>query len=186
MEVSSMYQSDESITEFRESYDVSGNFNEGDIILELVGAGEYVTSVHTSEPAFSYTYTNFVKDFHLYFPFSDFQLSRTLNVAPTQLSPNSWSFIKAFELVCFGLDISEPSVAVFFSFYQIKKLFPNSAVSLSSQPNRGLFGLYSSHYKNYNDTFVRVRGGERGRDVMYSSDDEPLFPFYWTTNPGLR
>jgi hypothetical protein len=110
---------------------------------------------------------------------------RVLNVAPTQLSPNSWSFIKAFELVCFGLDIYEPSVAVFFSFYHIKKLFPNYIVSLSAQPHRGLFGLYSSNYKNYKDTFMRVRCGEGGRDAMYSSDDTPLFPFYWTTNPRL-
>jgi hypothetical protein len=95
------------------------------------------------------------------------------------------AFIKCFELGCFGLDISEPSVAVFFSFYQVKKLFPNSVVSLSSQPNRGLFGLYSFHYKNYKDSFVRVRGGEGCRDVMYSSDDEPLYPFYWTSRPRL-
>jgi hypothetical protein len=43
----------------------------------------------------------------------------------------------------------------------------------------------SSNYKNYKDTFVRVRGGDGCRDVMYSSDDEPLFPFYWTTKPRL-
>jgi hypothetical protein len=187
MEVSSIYQSAESVVKFRERHDVSGNFDEEHIILEPVDAGEYVTSVHTTDPAFFYMYTHFIKDFHLYFPFSEFQMSmlRVLNVAPTQLSPNSWSFIKAFELVCFGLDISEPSVAVFFSFYHIKKLFPNSIVSLSAQPHRGLFGLYSSNYKNYKDTFVRVRCGEGGRDAMYSSDDTPLFPFYWTTNPRL-
>jgi hypothetical protein len=188
MEVSSIYQSAKSVAKFRGRHDVSGDFDEDEVVLEPVEAGEYVTFVHTSEPAFFYMYTNFIKDFHLYFPFTEFQLSmlRVLNVAPTQLSPNNWSFIKAFELVCFGLDIVAPSVAVFFSFYQIKKLFPNSVVSLSGQPNRGLFGLYSSNYKNYKDTFVCVRGGDGGRDVMYSSDDdEPLFPFYWTTNPGL-
>jgi hypothetical protein len=94
-------------------------------------------------------------------------------------------FYQGFELFCFGLESSEPSVAVFFSFYQIKKLFPNSAISLSSQPNRGLFDLNSSHYKNYKDSFVRVRGGEGCRDVMYFADDEPFFPFYWTPNPKL-
>jgi hypothetical protein len=132
-------------------------------------------------------YTHFIRDFHLYFPFTPFQTSmlRALNVAPSQLSPNSWSFIKAFELVCFGLDISEPSVAIFFSFYHIKSLFPHSIVSLSAQPNRGLFSLYSSNYKNYKDTFVRVRGAEGVQNVMYSPDGEPLFPFYWTSNPRL-
>jgi hypothetical protein len=164
MEVSSIYQSAESVARFREKHDVSGEFDEEEVILEPVEAGEYVTAVHNTEPAFFYMYTHFIKDFHLYFPFTEFQLSmlRVLNVAPTQLSPNSWSFIKAYELVCFGLDIASPSVAVFFSFYQIKALFPNSVVSLSGQPNRGLFSLYSSNYKNYKDTFVRVRGGDRG------------------------
>jgi hypothetical protein len=76
-------------------------------------------------------------------------------------------------------------VAVFFSFYQIKSLFPNSIVSLSAHPNRGLFSLYSSNYKNYKDTFVRVRGAEGIQNVMYSPDGEPLFPFYCTSNPRL-
>jgi hypothetical protein len=187
MEVSSTYQSVEGVAKFIALYDVSGTFNESDVILEPVEEGEYVTCVPSSEPAFFYMYTRFIEDFHLYFPFTQFQMSmlRVLNVAPTQLSPNSWSFIKAFELVCFGLDISEPSVVVFFSFYHIKSLFPNNVVSLSAQPNRGLFGLYSSNYKNYKDAFVRVRGGEGCRDVMYAADDTPLFPFHWTTNPRL-
>jgi hypothetical protein len=159
-------------------YDVSRNFDEEVVVLEPVREGEYVTSTHTTGPPFFYMYTHFIKDFNLYFPFTSFQASmlRALNIAPTQLHPNSWAFIKAFELICFGLDIYEPSVAVFFSFYPVKKLFPNSTVSLSSQPNRGLFGLYSSHYKNYKDTFVRVRGGGGCRDVMYFADDEPLTP----------
>jgi hypothetical protein len=187
MEVSSLYESAESVAEFRKRLDVSGDFDEERVILEPVEAGEYVTSIHTADPPFFYMYTHFVRDFHLYFPFSDFQTSilRVLNVAPSQLSPNSWSFIKAFELICFGLDISEPSVAVFFSFYDIKKLFPNSIVSLSALPHRSLFSLFSSNYKNYKDTFVRVRGAEGCQNAMYSSDGEPLFPFYWTFNPRL-
>jgi hypothetical protein len=56
---------------------------------------------------------------------------------------------------------------------------------LSAQPNRGLFSLYSSNYKNYKDAFVRVRGREDCRDVMYAADDTPLFPFHWTTSPRL-
>ncbi|WJX62421.1 hypothetical protein P8452_47420 [Trifolium repens] len=187
MEVSSTYQSAEDVAKFRELYDVSGTFNEADVVLESVNEGEYVTGVPRSEPTSFYMYTRFIEDFHLYFPFTEFQKSmfRVLNVATTKLSPNSWSFIKAFELVCFGLDISEPSVAVFFSFYHIKSLFPNNAVSLSAQPNRGLFTLYSSNYKNYKEAFVRVRGREGCRGVMYADDDTPLFPFHWTTNPRL-
>jgi hypothetical protein len=132
-------------------------------------------------------YISLINQFNLFFSFTDFEGSilRALNVAPIQLHPNSWAFIKAFELVCLGLEISDPSIAVFFSFYQIKNLSPKYVVSLCSQPNRGLFGLYCSHFKNYKDSFVRIRGGERCQDVMYFEDGEPLFPFYWTNNPRL-
>ncbi|WJX77404.1 hypothetical protein P8452_60719 [Trifolium repens] len=187
MDVSSTYHSAESVAELRVKYDVSGDFEEDKVVLEPVGEGEYVTDVPRSGPTSFYMYTKFIKDFHLYFPFSEFQqfMLRVLNVAPTQLSANSWSFIKAFEIVCFGLDILDPSVAVFFSFYHIKNLTPNSIVSLSAQPNRGLFSLYSSNYKNYKETFLRVRGADGVRDIMYSPEDEPLFPFHWTSIPRL-
>jgi hypothetical protein len=32
---------------------------------------------------------------------------------------------------------------------------------------------------------VRVRGAEGIQNVMYSPDGEPLFHFYWTSNPRL-
>ncbi|KAK2390408.1 hypothetical protein QL285_063952 [Trifolium repens] len=187
MNVSSLCDSAERVAEFREKFDVSGDFKEDDAVLEPVGEGEYVTGVPSSGPTSFYMYTKFIEDFHLYFPFTEFQQSmlRVLNIAPTQLSANSWSFIKAFELICFGLDILDPSVAVFFSFYHIKNLSPNSLVSLSAQPNRGLFSLYSSNYKNYKETFWRVRGAEGIQNIMYSPEGEPLFPFHWTSNPRL-
>jgi hypothetical protein len=172
MEVSSIYQSVESVEEYRKRFDVSGTFDEKDVILEPVEEGEYVLGVPRSEHVTFYMYTKFIEDFHLFFPFTEFQKSmlRVLNVAPPQLSPNGWSFIRAFELVCYGLEIPEPSVAVFFSFYHIKNLCPQNVVPLSSQPNRGLFHLYSSNYKHYKDTFVRVRGAEHCPSVMYSDD----------------
>jgi hypothetical protein len=32
---------------------------------------------------------------------------------------------------------------------------------------------------------VHVRGAEGVQSVMYSLEGEPLFPFYWTSNPRL-
>jgi hypothetical protein len=96
MKVSSMYDSAESVAGFRVKYDVSGDFDEDDVVFEPVVADEYVTSVPAADPLFFYMYTHFIKDFHLDFPFSDFQTSmlRTLNVAPTQLSPNSGPLLR--------------------------------------------------------------------------------------------
>jgi hypothetical protein len=92
--------------------------------------------------------------------------------------------LRAFELVCLGLDL-EPRLGVFFHFYQIKSLFPGKQVSISSQPNRGLFSLYASNFKNYKDTFFCVRCGPRLPDLMYNAVGSPLFPFYWTQDPQL-
>ncbi|KAK2415666.1 hypothetical protein QL285_038128 [Trifolium repens] len=186
-EVSSMYQDVESVEVFRKKFDVSGTFNEEDVVLEPVEEDEYVVDVPRSDLVTFFMYTKFIEHFHLFFPFTEFQKSmlRVLNVAPPQLSPNSWSFIKAYELVCYGLEIPEPSVAVFFSFYQVKNFLPQNVVPLSAQPNRGLFQLYSSNYKYYKDTFVRVRGAEHCPSVMYDDGGASLFPFHWTDNPRL-
>jgi hypothetical protein len=186
-EVSSMYQDVESVEAFRKKFDVSGTFNEEDVVLEPVEEDEYVVDVPRSDLVTFFMYTKFIEDFYLFFPFTEFQKSmlRVLNVAPPQLSPNSWSFIKAYELVCYGLEIPEPSVAVFFSFYQVKNFLPQNVVPLSAQPNRGLFQLYSSNYKYYKDTFVRVRGAEHCPSVMYDDGGASLFPFHWTDNPRL-
>ncbi|WJX66031.1 hypothetical protein P8452_50626 [Trifolium repens] len=187
MEVSSIYRDLEIVEAYRKKFDISGTFNEKDVVFEPVEEGEYVVEAPRSDLVTFFMYTKFIDDFHLFFPFTEFQQSmlRVLNVAPSQLSPNSWSFIKAFELVCCGLEVPEPSVAVFFSFYQVKSFLPHNVVPLSAQPNRGLFQLYSSNYRYYKDTFVRVRGAEHCPSVMYDDSGAPLFPFYWTDNPRL-
>jgi hypothetical protein len=65
MEVSSTFQSNASIIKYRAAYDVSGTFEEGDVVLEPVRAGEYVTSVHTTKPSFFYMYTSRINNFNL-------------------------------------------------------------------------------------------------------------------------
>jgi hypothetical protein len=187
MEVSSRFRTKTSVLSYRKKNNLSGSGEESDVATECVCEGEFVTTMNINEPHFFYMYASLIHQFNLFFPLTEFEGSmlRVLNVALVQLHPNSWAFIKAFELVCLGLEIDSPSVVVFFSFYQIKNLVPNAPVSLCSQLNRGLFSLYSSHLKNYKDTFLRIHCGERCPDVMFDLGWEPLFPFYWTTNPRL-
>jgi hypothetical protein len=94
MEVSSTYQSVEGVAKFRALYDVSGTFNESDVILEPVEAGEYVTCVPSSEPAFFYMYTRFIEDFHLYFPFKD---SPTWTTSPRLIRGAIYERLSEFE-----------------------------------------------------------------------------------------
>jgi hypothetical protein len=93
--------------------------------------------------------------------------------------------MKAFQLACLGLEIEKPSVDIFLSFYTIKNISPDSQVFISSQPNRKRFHLYTSNFKNFKNTFLRVRGRESFPDVKFDKDQEPLFPFYWTQNPRV-
>jgi len=62
-----------------------------------------------------------LEEFGVQIPFTLFQMDvlRLLNVAPTQIRPNSWAFIRGFEILCEALDMV-PSAGAFFHFYGTK------------------------------------------------------------------
>jgi hypothetical protein len=186
MEALSKYTSMASIHEFRGDVVLSNSGREEDVITEPVGDQELVTTVSTQGPHYIYMFSKVMEHLHLTLPFTNFEVEmlNALNVAPTQLHPNGWAFVRAFELVCLGLDL-EPRLGVFYHFYHVKSLTVGKPVSISSQPNMGLFTLYASNFKNYKGTFLRVRCGPRLRRLMFDSEGGHLFPFYWTQNPRL-
>jgi hypothetical protein len=141
---------------------LSDSGREEDVVTEPVCNNELVTRVNTQTPHYFYMYTKVMENLNLSLPFIDFELAimNVLNVAPTQLHPNGWAFVRAFELVCLGLDL-EPRLGVFFYFYHVKSISYGKPVSISSQPNLGLFTLYASNFKNYKDTFLCIRSGPR-------------------------
>jgi hypothetical protein len=154
--------------------------------VEPVGATDLVTIVNPDPPHYFLMYGVVVQTFNLWFPFTPFEVSllHTLNVAHVQLHPNSWGFAKAYEIICLALGLT-PSIGVFFSFYHLKSFVPGRLVSLCALPNKTLFALYANNFKNYQNSFYRIRGGPNCSDVMYDSDGTPLFPFYWSPNPRL-
>jgi len=70
---------------------------------------------------FSYVYEFMFKEYSMTFPLTDFEakMLSLMNIAPSQLHPNSWAFLRCFELVCGHLGF-EPSFSVFTYFYQMK------------------------------------------------------------------
>jgi hypothetical protein len=184
MDHSSKYDSATAIAEFREDFRLTLPKKESEVIIDPVGEGECVTIVNLTPPHYFYMYGAFFKAFNLWLPFTSFEMAilRVLNVAPTQLSPNGWAYVKCFEVLCSALELS-PSTGVFFYFYYVKSLTKGKAVTLTSQANRGLFTLYASNFKNYQNTFLRIRHGPGLKDLMYDEMDQPLFPFYWTEDP---
>jgi len=71
----------------------------------------------------SSTFTNLVfKRIGMRLPFSRFEreLLTEINVAPTQLHPNGWAFVKSFHILC-GFFGHAPSVDIFLYFFEVKK-----------------------------------------------------------------
>jgi hypothetical protein len=186
MDTRSKYTTAKSVLRFRSETKISGSGKEDDIVVEAVTGEELVTSVNTQVPHYFYMYSSVIENLNLWFPFTTFEfaLLRALNVAPSQLHPNSWAFVKAYEIVSLGLGL-EPRLGIFFYFYYVKSLSAGKLVSLSSQPNRGLFTLYASHVKSFRNTFFRIRCGPNLPDLMFDKDGCPLFPFYWTSKPCM-
>ena len=62
-----------------------------------------------------YFYAKVLEDMFIRIPFTDFKVDvlKMVNVASSQLRPNSWGFIKAFEMICEVLDVT-PTIGLFF------------------------------------------------------------------------
>ena len=94
------------------------------------------------EPFFFFYQTVF-KRIRQHLPFNSFEreLLTEINVAPAQLHPNSWAFIRAFSILCnyFG---HAPSVDVFLHFFEAKKLGKNLWVSFSEVTKRVILTLF--------------------------------------------
>ena len=48
------------------------------------------------------------------------ELLTEINTAPAQLHPNSWAFVRGFQILCGYLGVP-PSVDVFLHFFEVKK-----------------------------------------------------------------
>lgn len=80
--------------------------------------------VYSDPPSlFLYFYLPFFKDMGFFSSFPPFvmEVLRVLNVAPSHLLYNNWCFIRAFEMVCEGIEIYH-IVGIFFSFCAIRPL----------------------------------------------------------------
>jgi len=126
-----------------------------------------------------------LEEFGVRIPFTLFQMDvlRFPNVAPTQIWPNSWAFIRAFEILCEALDMV-PSAGTFFHFYGTKGVDKGSWVSISAHAGKSLFPSYASNFKkNWRVSFMMVCAAEDSGVSVASVDGELRFPLSWTTSP---
>ncbi|RDX76915.1 hypothetical protein CR513_43041, partial [Mucuna pruriens] len=139
-----------------------------------------------NETSFFYIYESVFSKLGLKLPFTSFERSilEALNVAPSQLHPNSWAFVRTFELLCEDLGW-EPSLGVFFWFFRVKKTPKVGWMSLSSRPNQKLLKPFLESFKIFKDKFFKVCPGKSGPSLMADPSGTPYFPFYWTSQPAV-
>jgi len=82
-----------------------------------------------------YMYMCHFSQLHIRLPFDEFTMGvlQLLNVAPTQLHPNSWAYLQAFWLLCMALYL-QLSPRAFLYFFVTRLRSPTTWLSLISQP----------------------------------------------------
>ncbi|GAU38580.1 hypothetical protein TSUD_322570 [Trifolium subterraneum] len=158
MEISSRFTTDEFISTFRQAVRVSGESGENRVMIDPVALGEFVTTVNEQEPHYFYMYTHVLQTLHLWLLFNSFecQILWVMNVAPCQLHPNSWAFLKAFQVACEVVNL-------------IKDDF------LCMLPTSRTIGTPLS-------VFVVGKGFP---ELMFDVSGNRLFHFYWSSSPRL-
>jgi len=171
-----------SITDWRAHVDSEplgksfGRVHDTYISVRPCTAGEpvYVDNRSNDGEPFFFFYQMVFKRIGQRLPFSNFkrELLTELNVAPAQLHPNSWAFIRAFTILC-GYLGHAPSVDVFLHFFEAKSPGNNLWVSLSRVTWRVIFSLFQQSYKGFKGKFFRVCCADQDRTTLDG------FSLYW-------
>jgi len=106
---------------------------------------------------FFFMYQTVFKRVGVRLPFTSFEreLLTEINTAPAQLHPNSWAFVRAFQILYGYLGVP-PSVDVFLHFFEVKKQGKSLWVSFSGIVGRILLTLFQNSYKGWKGLFFRV------------------------------
>ncbi|KAJ1409177.1 hypothetical protein SESBI_22899 [Sesbania bispinosa] len=165
--------------------------HEEDLTIELPGENDRVCSQGTTERPFLPMYKCVFTDLGVRLPFMDFEVSilRYLDVAPSQLHPNAWGFIRSFTALCDALGL-EYTLDVFFHMFKSYPVIDANGrkawLALRSGLGGKLFEVYQASYKLFKERFVFFRPAEGGRRWLFKADGQPKFSLYWTQNHYSR
>jgi len=102
-----------------------------------------------------------------------------VNVAPAQLHPNSWAFVRAFVILYYNLVLT-PSVDTFLFCFEVKDPGKKLWVSFNGVAGRVLLTLFQQSYKGFKKNFFKIRSNRRDPALLDG------FPLYWTKKPILQ
>jgi len=165
---------------------ISKGVSEDIVSLERVSAIDRVC--HGQERAtekFFYMYMCHFSQLHVRLPLDDFTMGVlcALNVAPTQLHPNSWAYLQAFRILCQSLYL-EPSPYAFLYFYDTGPRQPTTWLSLISRPSISRLDAFSQSFKHFKDRYFKVVLKEEGKPYFLNADGSTKFPFSWMGTPS--
>ena len=188
LEESSSFTTHESIMTYRksETWHKSRVFRkEHDKFVKVVpcrvGEPVYCDESSDSEGPFCFIYSTVFKRLSLRLPFTNFEraLLTEVNVAPAQLHPTSWAFVRTFSILCthFG---HPPSVDVFLYFFEAKSPGKKPWVSFNGVAGRVLLTLFQQSYKGFKWKFFKIRCSKHDPTFLDG------FPLYWVEEPRLK
>ena len=136
------------------------------------------------------------KDMGFRLPFTIFQkqIFRWLELAPSQLHPNAFPFMKAFELTCDYLQV-KPTIGLFFFIFAIQRS-PNPGGGkswVSFRQVHKLFDSFTDSVRGFKNHFflIRPKNAVGTKNVIASTPEAedgtpssvvPRFSFHWTSD----
>ena len=136
------------------------------------------------------------KDVGFHLLFLDFQMSvfRCTKLSPGQIHPNSYAFMRAFELVCEYLEVV-PSKNVFFALFNVQRGVERGGgyKSVSFRQKEKMFNIFAGNVRSFMERFFLVRPKSeealnnllRPAEAARANDGEApvrvsLFPLEWS------
>jgi len=126
-----------------------------------------------------YVYAYVSKDLGVRIPITCFECEflRVVNVTPSQIHPNDLAFIRSFEFFCKGVG-TLPTLKVFFSFNNTRRMRIGTWMSTSAIPQRGRFSMFQSSCKEFMKGFLCVQGSAECTKAMFENNTVFKFPIY--------
>ena len=129
---------------------------------------------------FCFIYLTVFKKVKLRFPLTRFEreLLTELDIAPAQLHPDGWAFVRAYQIICTHLG-HPASVEVFLFLFEANNPGDRLWVSFNGFAGRSILSIFQQSYKDWKGKFVRVCCNDQDPTLLDG------FPLYWV-NKGKK
>ncbi|MED6168864.1 hypothetical protein PIB30_015698 [Stylosanthes scabra] len=130
-------------------------------------------------------YTCVLAEIGVRFPFTSFECSvlRKINCAPSQIHPNAWGYMRAYQILMEYLGELPSLLEVFFYLFQAKGVDRGMWVTLNSHQGRSVFCPFKATYRDFKEFYIKVRSTEGSFPFFLDEHLAEWFPLYWNKRP---